>query len=208
MADHMMRFHLGVARSGDAYRLARGAAPAIASSILQTVDLADRTDADRDAPGGGIADTAIDTSNGVEYVSDPFTVPTEISGRFSGRLDFVANAKDFDFQIQLFERTVAGTYIQLAPYWTRASYNGDAGHRRLLTPGKREVLVFRSGRVMSRLVLPGSRLVAVLSIVKNAGQQINYGTGGDVSVETIADAKVPLQIRWFGDSYIDVPVGR
>jgi uncharacterized protein len=208
MAGHMVRFRLSATRSGDAYRLAGGPAPVSDSSILQIIDLADRRDADRVSPGGGIADTAIDTWNGVEYVSDPFTTPTEISGLFSGRLDFIANTRDFDFQIQLFELTAAGTYIQLAPFWTRASYNGDAEHRRLLAPGKRQTLVIQSGRLMSRLVQPGSRLVAVLSIIKNAGQQINYGTGKDVSDETIADARTPLEIRWFADSYIDVPVGR
>jgi uncharacterized protein len=208
MADHMVRFHLSATRSGHAYRLAGGLAPAGDSSIVQTIDLADRTDADRISPGGGIADTVIDTWNGVEYVSDPFTAPTEISGLFSGRLDFSANTKDFDLQIQLYELTTAGTYIQLSPFWTRASYNGDVEHRRLLTPGKRQSLVFQSGRLMSRLLEPGSRLVAVLSIIKNAGQQINYGTGKDVSDETIADASTPLEIRWFADSYIDVPVGR
>jgi uncharacterized protein len=38
--------------------------------------------------------------------------------------------------------------------------------------------------------------------------QINYGTGKDVSDETIADAKEPLQLKWFGDSFIDVPIRR
>jgi hypothetical protein len=38
--------------------------------------------------------------------------------------------------------------------------------------------------------------------------EINYGTGKDVSGETVADAKEPLQIKWFDDSYIDLPVGK
>jgi hypothetical protein len=35
--------------------------------------------------------------------------------------------------------------------------------------------------------------------------QINYGTGKDVSDETIADAGKPLTIQWLGDSFIDIP---
>ena len=54
----------------------------------------------------------------------------------------------------------------------------------------------------------GSRLVVVLSIIKQADMQINYGTGKDVSDESIADATVPLQIKWFGGSFIDVPIWR
>lgn len=48
----------------------------------------------------------------------------------------------------------------------------------------------------------------VLSVIKQPGMQLNYGTGRDVSDETIADAKEPLRIRWFGDSFIEVPVRR
>ena len=36
--------------------------------------------------------------------------------------------------------------------------------------------------------------------------QINYGTGKDVSDETIADAGAPLEIKWFGDSSLSVPI--
>jgi len=59
-----------------------------------------------------------------------------------------------------------------------------------------------------RAATAGSRLVMVLSVIKEKGRQINYGTGKDVSDETIADAKPPLKIRWFSDSYIEVPVRR
>lgn len=84
---------------------------------------------------------------------------------------------------------------------------GDRAHRRLLTPGKRERLEFESGRLTSRRFQAGSRLVMVLSVVKQPNAQINYGTGKDVSDETIADAKEPLTIRWLGD-FIDVPIRR
>ena len=62
-------------------------------------------------------------------------------------------------------------------------------------------------RLMSRSKA-GSRLVAVLSIVKEPGREINYGTGGEVIGESIADAKAPLKIIWFGGSYLDLPVHR
>ncbi|HET9515333.1 MAG TPA: hypothetical protein VFO95_15485 [Gemmatimonadales bacterium] len=55
---------------------------------------------------------------------------------------------------------------------------------------------------------PGSRLVLVVSIVKNPGQQINYGTGKDVSDESVAEAREPLTIQGLGKSYIEVPIRR
>ena len=50
--------------------------------------------------------------------------------------------------------------------------------------------------------------MVVLGILKGPTQQINYGTGKDVSDETIADAGEPLTIRWFDDSAIELPVWR
>jgi predicted acyl esterase len=207
MADHMLRFHLSSEHSGNAYRLSESNPTANASVDLK-VDLADRKDVDRAAPGGGVLDTALDTWNGLEFVSDPLPKPTELSGLFSGRLDFVCNKKDFDFEIDLYEQTPKGEYVQLTSYWTRASHIGDLSNRHLLTSGKRQRLDFESVRLMSRRLQQGSRVVLVLRVIKEKGRQINYGTGKDVSDETIADAKEPLQIKWFSDSYIDFPVGQ
>jgi predicted acyl esterase len=148
----------------------------------------------------------IDTWNAVKTVSQPFAQSTEVSGLFSGSLDFTTNKKDFDFRIQLYELTPKGEYVQLSPYWSRASYVGDLSQRRLLSPGKRQRLTFTSGRLMSRQMEAGSRVVIVLGIIKSPGQQINFGTGKDVNDETVADGKEPLKIQWFGDSFIDVPV--
>ena len=78
----------------------------------------------------------------------------------------------------------------------------------MLTPGKRERLDFKAVRLISRKFEPGSRLVALINIIKQPDMQINYGTGGDVSDETIADGTVPLKISWFGDSFIDIPIHR
>ncbi len=205
MAAGSLTFHLSAARSGDTYRLVK---PANGTRIVQTVSFADRGDVDRQAPGGGVEDKDLDTTNGLVFVSDPFPRATELSGLFSGRLDFITNKKDFDFQIALYELTRAGHYIQLAPYWSRASFVADLSRRGLLVPGKRQSLAFHSSRLMSRLLAPGSRLVAVLSVIKEPGREINYGTGGTVADETIGDAKIPLEIRWLGSSFLTVPLGR
>ena len=60
----------------------------------------------------------------------------------------------------------------------------------------------------SRRLQAGSRLVMILGINKRPDREINYGTGNDVSEETIADGEVPLQVRWYSDSYIEIPVRR
>ncbi|HEX5385546.1 MAG TPA: hypothetical protein VFW66_02470 [Gemmatimonadales bacterium] len=60
---------------------------------------------------------------------------------------------------------------------------------------------------MSRRCEAGSRIVGVLGIIKNPGQQVNYGSGKPVSDETIADVGAPLGIRWFADSFVDLRHG-
>ena len=210
MGNQRLRLHLSAARNGEDYRLSARQPPA-GSFVPQKVDLADRTDVDRVLPGGGIVDKELNRSNAVVFVSDPLSQSPqslELSGLFSGRLDLITNKKDLDFIVELYELTAQGDYFELSYFMARASYLRDRGRRQLLTPGRRQRLDFQSGRLTSRRFQPGSRLVAVLRIVKSPGAQINYGTGRDVSDETIADAKEPLEIRWLGGSFLEVPVRR
>jgi uncharacterized protein len=208
MATESARYFLSadVAASADhAYRMT---AAATAAAIPLLVDLADRRDVDVQTSGGDVQDKALDSSNGLVFLSEPLAKTTEMSGLFSGHLEFTVNKSDFDFQVSLYELSPEGDYFQLAPYWSRASYVQDLTHRNLLVAGKRQSFDFRSVRLMSRQLKAGSRLVAVLSIVKEPGREINYGTGKEVVDESIADAKTPLQISWFGGSYLDLPVRR
>lgn len=206
MAKTHLTFHLSAIPEGSAYHLSEK--PSADTFVDLKVDLADRSDADRKSPGGGVVSDAIDTWNGIEFVTDPLPKATELSGLFSGQLDFISNKKDFDFEIDLYEQTAADKYVLLTQFWKRASYAGDPSHRQLLVPGQHEHMDFTSVRLMSRQMQPGSRVVALLRVIKESGRQINYGTGKDVSDESIADAKEPLQIRWFGDSSIVLPVGQ
>lgn len=205
MSDQALRYYLIALRSGENYRLTERN-PGTTTTVLQNVDLADRTDVDRRPVGGGIVGTAIDTWNGVSFVSNPLQSPIEISGLFSGRLEFITNKRDFDFNISLYELTAKNEYVLLSTYWARASAVGDLANRHLLTPGKRERLDFKSVRLTSRQTQPGSRIVVLISVIKQPDMQINYGTGKDVSDETVSDASEPLSIKWFGDTFIDVPI--
>jgi uncharacterized protein len=204
MANDSQRYYLSADASGHAHRLT--AVPQAAGAMHQTIDFADRRDVDVPSPGGGVQDRVLDSTNGLVFVSEPLAKGTEFSGLFSGHLDFIANKRDFDFQVALYELTAAQDYIQLAPYWSRASYVKDLAHRSLLTSGRRHSLDFRSMRLMSRQIAAGSRLVAVLSILKESEREINYGTGKEIIDESISDAKVPLRLTWFVSSYLDLPV--
>lgn len=200
------KYFLTADPAGQGYRLS-AAAPAGGSMHL-SVDLADRRDADAQTPGGDVQDKDLDSSNGLVFISEPLTSPTEMSGLFRGHLEFTVNKSDFDLQVALYELTADKDYVQLAPYWSRASYVQDLTQRHLLSAGKRHSLDFKSMRLMSRRLNAGSRLVAVLSIVKEPGREINYGTGKEVIDESLADAGEPLQISFLAGSYLELPLGR
>jgi putative CocE/NonD family hydrolase len=206
MSNGLLRFHLTAVRSGNAYRLSEQK-PSGNAFIPLEIDLADRSDVDRPT-SNLIIDKTLDTHNGMAFVSEPMKQATEISGLFSGQLDFITNKKDVDFNVALYELMPNGEYFQLSYYMARAGYAEDRGHRQLLVPGRRQQLTFKCGRLTSRKFQTGSRLVVVLSIIKEPDMQIDYGTGKDVSDESIADAKVPMRIKWYGSSYVDVPVWR
>jgi hypothetical protein len=93
-------------------------------------------------------------------------------------------------------------------YEFRGSYAQDRVNRHLIRAGERQELSVKPERMISRRLQAGSRLVMVLGINKRPDREINYGTGNDVSEESIADGKIPLKVRWYSDSYIEIPVRR
>jgi uncharacterized protein len=208
MAESHLRLHLGDTKVGEFYQMGERNSGAN-KFVSQSLDFKDRSDVDRVSPASGdIIDTVIDTYHSVVFETAPFDRSTDISGLFSGRLEFVTNKKDFDFQIQLYEHTADGKYFELSWYTARASYIGSRTRRQLLIPGERQHLDFTSGRLTSRRLKAGSSLVVQLSLLKSSDSQINYGSGKDVSSETIADAGPPLEIKWYGSSVIDIPIGK
>jgi uncharacterized protein len=205
MANGSLRFYLDPAPARDVHRLATEINSKI-TYLRQTVNLADRSDASW-MPTSDLLSKNLPLHDEMVFVSDPLPQSLQINGLFSGLLDFTPNKMDMDITIGLYERLPSGEYLRLfdPPYTFRASYARDRSHRHLLQAGVRQQLSFRSERLTSRKFQAGSRLVIVLGINKRADQQINYGTGEDVSDESIADATIPLKIRWYGSSYIDIP---
>jgi uncharacterized protein len=165
------------------------------------VDLAYRDDADAELPPG-----VPGTSDALVFETRPLKHALEVDGLFHGRFEVTTNKRDFDLSVQFYELTPDGRYLDLASYLGRVSYMQDRSHRRLLTPGRPRVLDFQSQTVTSRLLVPGSRILAVIGVPKIPEIQINYGTGRDVSSESIADAGKPLRIHWSTGCYIELGV--
>lgn len=208
MAGTSVKFYLDPDGTQDAHRLSQRK-PSRVKFVKQVVDLKDRGDAAWTEPTDFIS-KSLATRNSVMYVSDPLMKPFQFSGLLSGTLDFTVNKMDVDLNISVYELTPGGDYVHLynPTYEFRASYAQDRVHRRLLQAGVRQQLAFRSERLTSRQFQKGSRLVMVLGLSKRPDREINYGTGNDVSEESIDDASARIRIRWYADSYIEVPVRR
>jgi putative CocE/NonD family hydrolase len=208
MAGKSLRFYLNGVVPGANHRLTQHKKTPD-TFVQQTVNFIDRSDAAW-TPSADFISRSLAPRHGTIFISEPLAKTTEFNGLFSGRLDFTVNKMDVDLNITLYELLANGDYVRLFSPTNefRASYARDRTHRHLLRAGERQELVFKSERLTSRQLKPGSRLVMVLAINKRPDREINYGTGGDVGEESIADGKTPLKIRWYSDSYVDIPVRR
>jgi len=139
------------------------------------------------------------------FLSQPFEAATVVSGSFTGELNVVINKKDFDYGVTVYEAMPGGKLFHLGYAIQRASYAEDPEKRRLLKPGKPAKLKFETSLV-SRQMMPGSRLLVLVDAIKNPSAQVNYGTGKDVSDESVKDAGEPLKIEIRNGSYFEIPL--
>jgi len=207
MSDSAMKFYLspGPAEAAPGRRLIRRKS-AKAAAVNQTVSLTDRSDAGWTPPADLITRSLV-THNSLTFVSGPMNAAVDFNGLLSGRLDFTVNKMDMDINVAAYALTAAGDYVRLfdPADELRLSYAADRVHRHLLKAGERQKLEFAGERMTARRLEAGSRLVIVLRVSKRPDREINYGTGNDVSEESIEDGRTPIKVRWYNDSYVEIP---
>lgn len=182
--------------------------PGKAAFLKQVVNLKDRKTFDNDYYPASIIADKIDTSSGYIFVSAPFEDEVLYNGAFGGEIVARINKRDFDVGVTVYELTPEGKYFHLSYVINRASYAKDPTTRKLLTPGQVERIPLGMNKIASKRLAKGSRLVVYLNVNKNPFSQLNYGTGKDVSDETIADAKQALKVEWSNQSYVTLPILR
>ena len=205
MSPRHVPYYLTAVPEGNRYRLSRDK-PVRPASIERSYDLADRTvQNNAHSYPDPIVEGALDQVTELTFVSEPFERPTIVSGAFGGELDITINKRDVDLGVAVFEQTPDGRLMHLAYWLGRASFARDRSVRRLLSPGSATRIPFET-TIVSRQLSAGSRLLVLIDVNKNPIAQVNYGTGRDVSDESVADAGKPLQVRWHSDSYVKVPL--
>jgi predicted acyl esterase len=206
MHQSMLKLYFSNVKKDDQFKLS-AQKPAQLACLEQEVDFADRKTMNSFAYPYPIVQKDI-YSNGFTFISDSLKQPLIVNGAFIGQLTVAINKKDFDYSAVLYEMMPNGEYFELSYYVGRASYAGDITNRKLLQPGKMTAIPFSNTKVVSRQLRKGSRLLVVVNVNKNRFCQINYGTGKDVSDESIADAKTPLKVKWYNSSYVEVPISK
>ncbi|MDK1286356.1 CocE/NonD family hydrolase [Pseudoalteromonas umbrosa] len=171
----------------------------------QVVDLADRK-VQHNIDYMNVILPELPDETGVVFVSDEFEQDMQYAGAPSGHVFISINKKDVDIGFNLYQLMPDGQTFHLAHYRSRASYANNSSKRQLLTPNQKTKLPLVNTRMTARKLIKGSKLALVLDVNKNEHAQVNMGTGKDVSVETIEDAKEPLILNWFADSKIHLPI--
>lgn len=209
MHNQEITFYLDNANSK--YSLQK-AAPKKPIAINQTVDLKDRSEINiyKDDSVTGfprVVDSILRTEKQqMIFESDPLTEATIISGSLKASLKISINKKDLDVQLQLYEKTPDGHYFALTTNIQRASLAKDRTKRQLLTPNKIETIELNQNYIISKQLQKGSKIVIALGVNKNPNWEVNYGSGKNVSDETMADAAEPLKIKWYSNSSITIPI--
>lgn len=199
-----LEFYLDNTKAKNCYLLSP-AKPKPGAYIAQSVDFKDRNSQNNYYTPSIVFDS-LDASNGLVFMTQPFESSFQVSGSFTGDLFAAINKKDMDVSLALYELMPDGRYFFLTRYVGRASYAKNNNQRQLLKPGKKESIPFENTRFVSKQISKGSRLLILLNINKYPFEIINYGSGKEVADETIRDAGEPLNIKWYGDSFIKIPV--
>ena len=174
--------------------------------LIQEVNFADRETGNNDYYPDPIIREEMDLSNGFNFISEPFEEPILVNGSFIGELKVSINKKDFDYGVTLYEVMPSGEYFHLSYIIGRASYANDIENRDLLEPNKIETIAFSNTHLVSKKLSKGSRLLVYINVDKNPFSELNYGTGKIVSEETIDDANEPLEVKWYNNSFVEIPI--
>ncbi|WP_162127939.1 CocE/NonD family hydrolase [Flavobacterium phycosphaerae] len=180
--------------------------------ITQEINFKDRTDYKEVSDNAycgfeAIAPKTLPADNNLMVLeSDPLDAPMVLSGFPKAYLDIEINKKDLDIVFQLYEKKPDGSYFALSNNLQRASLAKDRTKRHLLTPNEKQQIPFENTFLTCRQLQKGSRIVILLGVNKTADCQINYGTGKEVSEESIKDAEEPLKIKWYHSSIFELPV--
>ena len=208
MSNDRLKLYLTDIKSDDVFSLL-SKKPSIKGYLSQEVDFTDRETSNNDYYyPDPILTEGMDATSGFSFISEPFEESILVNGSFIGELKVSINKKDFDYGVTLYEVMPDGKYFHLSYIIGRASYATDITQRKLLEPNTVETIPFSNTHLVSKKLSKGSRLLVYVNTNRNPFSEVNYGTGKVVSEESILDAVEPLKVKWYTDSFVEIPVWR
>ncbi len=207
MSNESLKFYLTKEKVEDIHSLSPQK-PAVSNFHYQEVDFSNSAIWNNDYYPNPIIRDYRDMGNGFNFISETLKESILVNGSFIGELKVSINKNDFDFGVTLYEVMPNGEYFSLSYIIGRASYAEDITKRTLLKSNKIETIQFSNTHLVSKKISKGSRLLIYINVNKNPFSELNYGTGKVVSQETIRDANEPLQVKWYNDSFIEIPIWR
>lgn len=198
-------YFLGTHAGQDGYYTLRTKPEYSTAFVPLTVDMTDRKAQHNVAPWP-VIQAQLSEPTGLVFLTRPFDKPMELAGAITGHFAISVNKKDVDIGYNFYEIDKDGNAFHLNNYRSRASYAHDMSRRQLLTPNTKTDIPIVNARMTAKLIEKGSRLAIVLDVNKNRDAQVNFGSGKDVNLESIEDAGAPLEIKWFNDSQINIPL--
>lgn len=205
VSNDSLVFYLSDVYTKNGYKL-EPQLPAEKKYITEEVSYLERSD--KKPKEFAILDAAIETADRLVFAGAPLEKDLVFTGALEGELKVIINKKDIDLNIELYALQPDGKYFLLSYTLQRASFIKDPQQRTLLQPGKEITIPVYNSFFTSKKIEKGSRFILVAGINKSPYWQMNYGTGKDVSDETINDGKVPLRIQWSNRSFIKLPLSR
>ena len=145
------------------------------------------------------------------YHTAPFERDTEISGFFKLSAWLAIDTPDTDFAVNVYEIRPDGSSVLLTSDVKRARYREDLCVPKLVTTREPLRYDFDGFTFTSRMLRQGSRLRLVIGPINSMYSQKNYNAGGDVSSESVRDARTAT-VKLYHDrahpSALYVPLGR
>ena len=126
---------------------------------------------------------------GVVYHSEPFGEDTEVSGFVKLTVWLAMDVPDTDLAANLYEILPDGTSIALTGAGQRARYRESLRQAKPVPAGETVRYTFENFTWFSRRIAKGSRLRLVLSCPNSIMLEKNYNSGGEVSRESVRDAR-------------------
>jgi putative CocE/NonD family hydrolase len=148
--------------------------------------------------------------NGLVYHSSPIEETLVLTGVPEVHLFITLDVPDTDLQVALHHVMPDGSAMELGVDMLRARYRRSMHSAELVIPGRIEEYVFTRLPFVSRRLEKYSRFRLVVSCPNSPYTEKNYNSGGDVALETAADARpasVTVHHAAPNASYIVLPFG-